>query len=71
MENNNLDTELEQLMDSRSIFTILCSLERVCEEKASYVAGGGSHGDPSPYLAKQWRALARAIGAIQSKAAGL
>lgn len=71
MEQHELDVELEKLIDSYSIFKVLCSLERVCNEKADYVAGGGSHGDPSPYMAAQWRKLAKKVEAAAKLTAGL
>lgn len=71
MREHVLDVELEQLVDKWGIHTLLCSLERVCNEKAAYVAEGGSHGEPSTYMARQWSNTADRIGRAQNTAAGL
>ena len=47
---------------------VLVTMARVAYEKADYVASGGSHGDPSPVLARAWRRVARAIDAAATTA---
>lgn len=54
MKENELDVQLETLMDTATVFTVLCSLSRICNEKASYVSEGGSHGGPSLYMTNRW-----------------
>lgn len=61
MNQHELDTELETLMDSYSILAVLNSLERICREKADYVRSGGSHGEPSKYMANRWERLANRL----------
>jgi hypothetical protein len=71
MKENDCDRAVEELIDTFGAFKFLCSVPRVCEEKAAYVAEGGSHGEPSPLMAKQWRSIAKSIDTVSNRAAGL
>ncbi len=71
MKQSELEQALETLMDTNSIYTLLCALELVCEAKSAYVLEGGSHGDPSPYMARQWHKVAGRLALAQNYAAGL
>lgn len=71
IEEHELDMALEGLMDANTVYQLLSSLSRVCGEKAEWVRGGGSHGEPSAYLAQQWQKLAKGLDKLSSLAAGL
>lgn len=43
MTENELDTELEHIIDSNTIFHVLCALERVCDEKATCLRATAGH----------------------------
>lgn len=66
-----LDVELEGIIDRNTIFQVLEAMARICEEKAQYVSEGGSHGEPSAHLAREWNKVARAIERASSLSAGL
>lgn len=71
MDIRMLDVELEGIIDRNTIYQVLEALSRICKEKAQYASEGGSHGDPSPYLANRWRKVARRIDMASTQAAGL
>jgi len=65
MTHMELCAAIEDLVDKTDIVEVIAALDCVCEEKAEYVAEGGSHGDPSAFLAREWRA----VGKMLNKAA--
>lgn len=71
MASQELKTAIEGLMDRNTVYMVLMALSEVCGEKAEYVRGGGSHGEPSAYMAGQWQRLAKAVEKTADKAAGL
>lgn len=66
-----LKDALEDLIDRNTVYQVLMALSAVCEEKADYVRQGGSHGEPSAYLAGMWQKVAKATEKAAERAAGL
>lgn len=71
MKQNEVDQALEQLLDDYGVMKTLHALHRVCLEKAEYVRVGGSHGEPSFYLANKWEKVARRVSMAAELSAGL
>jgi hypothetical protein len=71
MADQQLKDAVEDLMDRNTAFMVLMAMAEVCGEKADYVREGGSHGEPSAYMAGQWQKLAKAVEKAADKAAGL
>jgi hypothetical protein len=71
MADQQLKDAVEDLMDRNTAFMVLMTMAAVCGEKADYVREGGSHGEPSEYMAGQWQKLAKAVEKAADKVAGL
>lgn len=71
MEQQQLKDAVEGLIDRNTVYQVLMALSAVCGEKAEYVRSGGSHGEPSAYLAGEWQKVAKAAEKAADKAAGL
>ncbi|HVA92885.1 MAG TPA: hypothetical protein VNL71_23960 [Chloroflexota bacterium] len=65
---DRLTDHLEEMVDLKGMDVVLGALAEVCYEKAGWVEGGGSHGDPAPRLARRWIALGHAIEKIADRA---
>lgn len=55
----DLPTQFEGLWDNgKSLMCLATALEMMCDEKAAFVAAGGSHGSPDRHMAREWRKAA-------------